>query len=81
MDSYQTTKDFVIGHVSREKSTDNDDKEPTGYFILDTKSGEVEKGMTKDVFMSSLNKKGIHTDLKLKQPDIALALLSKIEVL
>lgn len=83
VDRYRVIKHLVVGHVSPGLSYpgDTEPQEATGYFILDTKTGNIEKGMTKRKWMSSLKARGILSTPKLWKPNILLAWLSKIGII
>lgn len=82
VDRYRVVKHLVVGHVSPRPvfRGDTQPQEATGYFILDTKTGSIEKGMTKTKWTSTLKTKGVLSPPKLRRPNIFLAWLSKIGI-
>lgn len=69
IDGYRVINNFVIGHISKSQLPDESISEKKiGYFILDTKTGDIEKGMSKIKWDLSLRKKGIINTQLLRSP-------------
>lgn len=63
--SFETDGDLVFGTITGLPRREPDDLDTLGYFILDTKSGEVQKGLTKEQWLEELGKRGISDEPKL----------------
>lgn len=71
VDRYRVVGDLVVGHVSTPRWHQYP-PEPTGYFVLDTRSGQVSKGLTMSGLASTLKTFGIAEQPTLLRSDAGL---------
>ena len=80
VDGYRVVKRLVIGHVSPIHPFVDWPKEATGYFVLDTDTGKMQKDMARADWVSALRARGVRAEPSLKRPNKVFAWLSRIGV-
>lgn len=69
VDLYDVRAHIVIGHVSTEGLSEHAARESIpGYFVLDTKKGVLNKGLSKDEWLQLLRKYGVASRPVLHRP-------------
>lgn len=68
IDRYTVVQDVVAGHVVVARPDDFGQEEKPGYFILDTRTGSVRKGLSEKQWIYSLSKYGVSDKPSLRRP-------------
>jgi len=78
VDRYDVVDYLVVGHVSAQTVSYAPEPEVPGYFIVDTKNGKIDKGMTRGEYTAALRDHGIANSPKLKRGNKIRAYLSRL---
>lgn len=68
IDQLGVTGDIVYGHVASSSNSSMSDIEGPGYFVLDTRTGELRSRMSYEQFKISISSRGL-TDISMQSPD------------